>query len=43
MKQKNNSYMSIYTDKNEKHSAENTYNVLTNKYKCPYCEKEFNT
>ena len=35
--------MSIYTDKNEKHSAENTYNVLTNKYKYPYCEKEFNT
>ena len=43
MKQKNNSYISIYTDKNDKHSAENTYNIITNKYKCPYCNREFNT
>jgi len=29
MKQKNNSYISIHTNKNEKHSAENIYKFLS--------------
>lgn len=28
---------------NDKHSIINTFNKLTNKYKCPYCDKEYDT
>lgn len=42
MKFKNNSYILIYTNKNDKHSAENTYNENINTYKYPYYNCKFN-
>lgn len=35
--------MNNNTNINDKHSMINTFNKLTNKYKCPYYDKKYDT